>query len=141
MLPLAKVKEAERLLAEGGLSQRRIAKAIGISRASISAIASGRRPDYEARQRARVEELEAWGPIVRCSGCGGMVYSPCRLCRVRKVKDQEREAARAFRRRARELALRRLLIAVQRAAESPPISPEASDYLPAERAGGASDCK
>ncbi len=53
MLPLGKVKEAERLLARGGLSHRKIAALVGISRATVGAIAAGRRPDYEARWAAR----------------------------------------------------------------------------------------
>jgi transcriptional regulator with XRE-family HTH domain len=115
MLPLVKIKEAERLLAEGQLSQRKIATAVGISRATVSAIASGRRPDYARRQLARAEENELWGPIIRCPECGGRVYSPCRLCCVRRAKEKEQKAARDARRRTRELAIRRLLPAVQRA--------------------------
>ena len=141
MLPLVKVKEAERLLAEGKLSQRKIASAVGISRATVSAIASGRRPDYEARQLARAAENELWGPIVRCPECGGMVYSPCRLCRARKAKKLEQETAKAFRRQARELAVRRLLIAVERARHEPEVVLDPNRYLPADWVGGASDCK
>ena len=141
MLAPARVKEAERLLAEGRLSQRKIARAIGISRATIGAIAAGRRPDYEARERARASELEPWGPLARCPGCGGMVYSPCRLCRVRKAKDQEREAVRMLRRKARELALRRLLIAVQQASDARDAAQEADRHVPAAFARGASDCR
>lgn len=115
MLEMCKVKEAERLLAEGRLSQRKIARAVGISRATVSAIASGRRPDYQARRLARASELEPLGPLARCPGCGGMVYSPCRLCRVREFLDQQQQKTRALRRKARELALRRLLNTVHRA--------------------------
>lgn len=84
MISLLKVQEIERLLAAGGLSQRKIAKRTGVSRATISGIASGARPDYEALRRARVQtQEEPEGPLVRCPGCGGRVYAPCRLCRVR----------------------------------------------------------
>src|SRR6185369_2834794 len=107
MLALARVKEVERLLAEGRLSQRKIARLLRVSRSTVSAIAAGRRPDYEARLAARASEFEPLGPIERCSGCGGMVYTPCRLCRVRKIKEQEEARLRMLRRQAREQARRR----------------------------------
>jgi transcriptional regulator with XRE-family HTH domain len=111
MLAPAKVEETKRLLSDGKLSQRRIAKLLGVSRATVSAIASGKRPDYEARRRERGDDDEGYvplGPIERCPGCGGKVHTPCHLCHVRKVKDEEQRAA-AYRRRARELAAQRLL--------------------------------
>jgi hypothetical protein len=115
MLALGKVKEVERLLAMGTLSYRRIAATIGVSRATVSAIARGARPDYESRLRSRLEEQAPLGPIERCPGCGGRVYMPCRLCRVRKLKAQEQAALRVMRRQARQLRLTRLLAAVQKA--------------------------
>lgn len=117
MLAQAKVKEVELLLAEGKLSQRKIAKATGVSRGTVGAIASGRRPDYEERIRARAEELQPLGPVERCQTCGGRVHMPCRLCRVRKLKAQQEATLRAMRRQAREQAVRRLLTAVRRAAQ------------------------
>jgi transcriptional regulator with XRE-family HTH domain len=119
MLAAAKVHETERLLEEGKLSQRKIAKLLGVSRATVSAIAAGKRPDYEARRRERADEYEPLGPIERCPGCGGRVYTPCHLCRVRKLKAQEEQARRAYRRRAREQATQRLLAAVRRAQQGP----------------------
>lgn len=115
MIGMAKVKEAERLLAVGNLSQRRIAAMVGVSRATVASIASGTRPDYEARLLARLEDNQPLGPLARCGGCGGMVYMPCRLCHVRAIKALEQEVLRARRRDARERALRRLLLAVRRA--------------------------
>jgi transcriptional regulator with XRE-family HTH domain len=102
------------MLAEGGLSQRKIAKATGVSRATISAIARGARPDYEARIRARSMEFELLGPIERCSTCGARVYMPCRLCRVRKLKAHQ-QRLQIIRRHNHELILRRLLSAVHQA--------------------------
>ena len=88
-------EQVERLLAEGKLSQRRIALRLGISRGSVDAIAGGRWAG-PARGSEDDEELPA-GPAVRCPGCGGLVYPPCRLCRVRAL--QRRERARAALRR------------------------------------------
>ena len=56
MIAPAKVMETERLLAVGKLSQRKIAALVGVSRATVSAIAAGTRPDYEARRLARLDE-------------------------------------------------------------------------------------
>ena len=80
------VTEIRRLLAEESLSQRRIAQLVGVSRGTVGAIASGRRPDYEALHEPWEDELdEPAGPPERCPSCGGMVYMPCRLCRTQKM--------------------------------------------------------
>ncbi len=143
MIALMKIKEAERLLAEGKLSHRKIAKAVGISRATVGAIASGRRPDYEARRRARASQVEPLGPLARCPGCGGLVHMPCRLCSLRNAKAYEQDVACAHRRRARELAAKRLLAAVRAARRDREVAMASSvRHFPAdELAGGASDCK
>jgi DNA-binding XRE family transcriptional regulator len=141
MLAMTKIKEAERLLIEGRLSQRKIAALIGISRATLSAIANGRRPDYAARLAARASELEPAGPIGRCGECGARVYSPCRACRVRATLDQQRELARAMRRRNNELALRLQMDSARTAALERDAEIERLRYLPPVAADGASDCK
>lgn len=95
MIAVSKVDEIRQLLAEGRLSQRQIAKATGISRATVGAIAAGKRPDYSLRQRPRdALEDEPLGPLARCGGCGGLVHMPCRLCRIRALKEAERRLAR-----------------------------------------------
>ena len=79
------IAEIQRLLAEGKLSQRKIAKLTGVSRGTIGAVANGKR---ELRPR----EVDCWeaglepqpGPPQHCPGCGGLVYLPCRLCRTRE---------------------------------------------------------
>ncbi len=90
------VDNVRALLAQPGYSQRRIAALTGVSRASVGAIASGRRPDYPAR-RDPEDEFDALesGPAVRCPTCGGRVFLPCRLCRVRAIKQRDRERRRA----------------------------------------------
>ncbi len=136
MLAPGKIEETRKLLNETRLSYRKIAQLVGISRASVSAIASGRRPDYEALRAAK-EVDEPLGPAVRCPECGGKVYAPCVLCRVRKLKAKEVDKAKAFRRRARELAIKRLLAAVWKANNG---DQAPNPYLPLAE-GGASDCK
>ena len=83
MLAPARVAEIHRLLAEGRLSRRAVARAVGVSRNTVAAIALGRRPDYELLRRPADDEPPL-GPPRRCPGCGGMVYLPCRLCRMRR---------------------------------------------------------
>lgn len=81
MLAPQRVILVKKLLAEGRLSQRKIAQLTGISRATIGLIAAGRR-----REPAPGDGLETEGPHsipVRCPTCGGLVYAPCRLCQVR----------------------------------------------------------
>ncbi len=98
MLDPSVVEEVRRLLAEGKLSQRKIAKHIGISRATVGAIASGKRPDYKPRPPSDDDLFRPTGPPRRCPGCGGMVHLPCRLCHVRELKDkdQRRDRRRAL---------------------------------------------
>jgi hypothetical protein len=85
------VDEIRGLLREGHLSQRKIARKTGVSRGTVAAIASGRRPDYGDRVPRRSDEAVEWlGPLERCPGCGGMVSMPCRLCRARAVQERTR---------------------------------------------------
>ena len=85
------VAEVRRLLAERKHSHRKIARLTGICRGSVGAIASGRRPDYEPSEED--EEEEPTGPPRRCPNCGGLVYVPCRLCRIRKALAEKRRPA------------------------------------------------
>jgi hypothetical protein len=115
MISLAKFREAQRLLARGDVSQRKIAATVGISRATVGAIANGKCDDREAREHARADRYLPTGLMERCGGCGGRVYLPCLLCRVRSMRMDEQKILRAGRRNARQQALRRLLSAVREA--------------------------
>ena len=92
MIALEKVEEVVRLLTNWDLSQREIAKLAGVSRATVGAIAAGKRIRSAAPPGPRAV-AEPAGPLVRCGGCGGLVVLPCRLCRVRAIKAEQRQAA------------------------------------------------
>jgi hypothetical protein len=74
------------MLAEGELSQRKIAQRTGVSRGTVGAIALEKRPDYEdRRQTVRGDFPPLSGAPQRCPACGGMVQMPCLACHVRRL--------------------------------------------------------
>lgn len=84
------VDQILRLLAEGRLSQRKISRAVGVSRGTIGAIAKGHRPRIRTTEERWGDPNRSLGPPQRCGGCGGLVYmTPCLLCRVRTIKAAE----------------------------------------------------
>jgi hypothetical protein len=82
MVSPSKVEDVRRLLAQG-MSQRRIACQLGVSRGTVGGIASGKRPNYALKIH---EEPASRLPAIRCRGCGGLVHPPCRLCKVREQR-------------------------------------------------------
>ena len=70
------------LLATGRYTQRAIARMTGIGRGTVASIASGDRPDYSARQQAKIdrEKPPFSGPARRCPTCGRLVQLPCLAC-------------------------------------------------------------
>jgi hypothetical protein len=90
MLPTKIVLEIRRLLDDGRLSRRQIARRLGVSRGVVAAIATGRRGLFGREPGlpppARPQPIYA---AARCRGCGGMVYHPCRLCAVRASRRRE----------------------------------------------------
>lgn len=86
MLSSETFQRIQELLARGELSQRAIARQVGVNRNTVGAIARGARPDYEAMRRARRsrEIPPPDGPKRRCATCGVLVYLPCVACRVRE---------------------------------------------------------
>ena len=91
MITVYVVNDIRDLLADGNLSQRNIAKQLGVSRGTVSAIASGKRPDYTVRCRQRShDDFAPTGPVQRCPECGAMVLMPCLACRIRAMKREGR---------------------------------------------------
>ncbi len=93
MLLSGTVQEIHRLLAEAKLSHRQIAASTGVARATVAAIAGGKRAECSRRHTEKEgDREEPRSPIGRCPSCGGRVYLPCRLCLVRawqKERSQE----------------------------------------------------
>jgi Helix-turn-helix len=94
MLSLPVIEEADRLLCEGKLSQQSIAERLGVSRASVNAIARGRRSlfGWTGEHRDAADHLT---PLYarrseRCTRCGYAVYLPCRICQAREYNDRRR---------------------------------------------------
>jgi len=104
MIASAVAAEIQILLAEGRLSQRKIAKRLGVSRGTVHAIARGKRPAHEAWHRLSPDSLlmrprdslvRPSGLFRRCPTCGGMVQTPCLACYVRKLREHDHAAAAA----------------------------------------------
>jgi hypothetical protein len=78
--------EVKRLLAAGRLSQRKIARQVGISRGTVEKIASGRWQPKREWMRLQVPT----GPAVRCQECGAMAQMPCMACQLRAIQKKAR---------------------------------------------------
>lgn len=94
MHSIEKIKEIQRLLADGEISQRQIAKKLRVARGTVNAIANGTRGSHgREMNRAKTGKLTSsdWLtdlPQAKCPECGVVGYVPCIACE-----------ARAFRRR------------------------------------------
>jgi hypothetical protein len=86
ILPLV-VDEIRRLLQQRELSQRAIARRLGVSRGTVNTIFSGKRRD---RVCCGLDHDAPCGPPERCPGCGGMVQMPCLVCRIRWLRKTRR---------------------------------------------------
>ena len=77
MIATEAVAEIRRLLVEDRLGQREIARLTGVSRGSVGAIGSGRRPDYESQPDPPDDgPEEPSGPPARCPGCARRYTCP-----------------------------------------------------------------
>ena len=103
MIDMDKFLEAKRLLASKNFSQRKIAAVVGISRATVNAIARGKRDRRELGETGQ-DTLAPSGPLVRCPGCGGKVQLPCLTCRAERRRQLDELVLRELRRQARRTA-------------------------------------
>lgn len=84
MLSLAVVEEIAFHLDAGQLTQREIARRLRVGRATVSAIAQGRRGIYGRVANPEPPKPEMPAPAVRCPQCGYLVHLPCLVCRARE---------------------------------------------------------
>lgn len=96
MLTDEMVAEINQLLKSTTISQRAIARRLGINRETVNRIANGARFDPSAHRRAK-EALEPRDiEPIRCHGCGSKItVIPCLTCKLRKM-DRQGRAARRF---------------------------------------------
>jgi hypothetical protein len=81
MLSTCLIEEIERLLAAGH-SRRKIGRMTGVSRNTINRIAARKRPVSVDPIETPLSSLPR-RKAKRCRSCGGLVYPPCQLCRLR----------------------------------------------------------
>ena len=80
------------LLKEKKCSQRKVAKIIGVSRGTVSAIALGKRKlmrSLSAHEDASF--ISPQGPPRRCPLCGAKTQMPCLACQLRGRKRNEKQ--------------------------------------------------
>ena len=84
------VGEIRNLIDKGKLSQREIARRLGVSRGTVNAIALGRRPDQSTRRRQHSSGfIPPAGIPKRCPICRCKVQMPCLACQVRAMKRRD----------------------------------------------------
>lgn len=75
------IKSIEQLLRHEGLSQRQIAKLLGVSRGTVQAVAHGRRI-IMTKFPPQHSFIPPKGPPNRCPNCGAYVLMPCLACQL-----------------------------------------------------------
>lgn len=90
MLALPIVEEIQRLLAEGRLSQRKIAARMGVSRGTVGAIANGRRGIWGKENESDDLLFPPESPPERCDRCGYTVVKPCVICSAREYRNRQK---------------------------------------------------
>ena len=88
------IRQIDRLLKQGDMSQRDIAAHLGVSLGIVSAIANGRRGLHgKVRDDAPRPLWHPAGTPVRCPECGYRIYLPCLVCSTREYRRQRRARA------------------------------------------------
>jgi len=99
--------EVLRLLGTGKHSLREIARRTGVSRGTVSNIASGKQTIKSRKGEINLSDdgllPSSEDPPRRCPDCGAMVFMPCRSCEVKALAAKKEK--RPFDRHGPELVL------------------------------------
>ena len=109
MLPKSTTEKAKKLLKEGLLSKRAIAKTLGISRVTLNKIEQKMLFPEGKPQEPKIKivhfhegddklNFEARPTYARCKGCGGMQqdHVACLVCATRKKMAEQKKELRAY---------------------------------------------
>jgi len=77
------IKKITLLVKQGTLSQRQIAKRLGVSRGTVQAVVHGRRTErIPFTMKAAASWVVPSGQPKRCPECGSWVKMPCLACQL-----------------------------------------------------------
>ena len=79
MIDNAVIQNIQMLLKQGKMSQRQIAKNIGVSRGTVQSVAKGKRALAAPKAASWIAPT---GQPKRCPQCGGHVRMPCLACQI-----------------------------------------------------------
>ena len=83
MISQEKYQAVQKLLADGVLSQRRIAALVGVNRGTVRAIAAETR-SHKNRRTDKTQDRWTSDDLSRCPICGNMVMMPCLICEIQQ---------------------------------------------------------
>lgn len=88
VLPPEQVARIHALLDAGQLTQRAIARELGVGRETVRQIGRGLRPDYIAirRWKQAEQDLLPKGPFQRCPEGHLTQYDPCLICAAKRTR-------------------------------------------------------
>ena len=92
-------KQVVELLQEGKLSQRGIAREVGVDRNTVRRLARGWRPGRRERKlevdfgSAEIFFPDPVSDPARCPGCGALVQLPCLACQIRAFRSKSLQNA------------------------------------------------
>ena len=84
------IKKISHLIKQGGLSQRQIAKKLGVSRGTVQAVVNGKRKEHvpNAMKKTGIWVIPSGQPK-RCPHCGSWVRMPCLACQLYAIQQVE----------------------------------------------------